>query len=308
MVASAASMARTPLSQSLADAIARVALRAPLVERALALATRKPMLRRHLRLGAIAHGFSRVLRKHELRIADMDGYRLYVNLGEPQGIVSYFFNEPGTYWLTSDLIHPGDICVDAGANAGIYTFQCASIVAPAGRVFAFEPNPTFADMLRRSKKLNAFGDVIQIEQRALYSVTGETKRFFLSVNPMNTGTSSLSEKGLFLSPDNAIDVTTVTFDDFANDNKINRFRFVKIDVELVEEFVIAGAAAVLRDHRIDYMILETFAGGRAQELMRRAGYRGFLLVNSQRKLIPLSDVAVDHFGDFLFVSPGVPVP
>ncbi len=225
----------------------------------------------------------------------MDGYRMYVNLGEPQGIQSYFFKEPGTYWLTPDLIHPGDFCVDAGANAGIYTFLCASIVAPTGRVFAFEPNPKFADMIRRSKALNAFGDIVQVEQRALYSVSGEKQRFFLSVNPMNTGTSSLSEKGLFLSPDNAIDVTTVAFDDFANDNKIERFRFVKIDVELVEEFVIAGAAAVLGAHRIDYMILETFAGGRAQELMLKAGYRGFLLVQSQRKLIPIADVAAGPF-------------
>ena len=101
------------------------------------------------------------------------------------------------------------------ANAGIYTFLCASIVAPSGRVFAFEPNPKLADMLRRSKALNAFGDIIQVEERALYSVTGEKKRFYLSVNPMNTGTSSLSENGTFLSPETAIDVSTCTFDEFA---------------------------------------------------------------------------------------------
>ena len=301
-------MARPPVSVTMADILARAALRSPTVERALAAAARKPMLRQHLRLGAIAHGFARVLRKHELRIAEMNGYRLYVNIGEPQGIESYFFKEPGTYWLTPDLVRPGDICVDAGANAGIYTFLCASIVAPSGRVFAFEPNPKLADMLRRSKALNAFGDIIQVEERALYSVTGEKKRFYLSVNPMNTGTSSLSENGTFLSPETAIDVSTVTFDEFADDNKIDRFRFVKIDVELVEEFVIAGAASVLREHRIDYMILETFAGAHAQELMLQAGYRGFLLDQAHRKLIPIADAPPGHFGDFLFVRPGTPVP
>jgi FkbM family methyltransferase len=308
MVTFATSMARPSVSVTMADILARTALRAPIVERALAAATRKPLLRQYLRLGAIAHGVARVLGKHELRIAEMDGYRFYVNLGEPQGVESYFFKEPGTYWLTPDLVRPGDICVDAGANAGVYTFLCASIVAPTGRVFAFEPNPRFADMLRRSKTLNAFGDIIQVEQRALYSVSGEKKRFYLSVNPMNSGTSSLSENGTFLSPETAIDVSTVTIDDFAHDNKIERFRFVKIDVEHVEEFVIAGAAAVLRDYRIDYMILETFAGARAQELMLQAGYRGFLLDQAHRKLIPIADVSPKHFGDFLFVRPGAPVP
>ena len=301
-------MSRPPAHLILANALARTALRIPILERMLLAGTRQPTLRRHLRLGAIAHGFARVLQRHELRIAELDGYRLYVNVGEPLGVEPYFFKEPGTVWLTRSLLRRGDVCVDVGANAGTYTFLCASAVGPTGKVFAFEPNPTFAGMLRRSRDLNAFGNIVEVEQRAMSSSTEDRQRFFLSTNPMNTGTSSLSTDALFLSEENTIAIDTISFDAFAEARKLEHFRFVKIDVERAEDKVIAGASSTLRSLRIDYIILEMLAGGAAQDLPLRAGYRCFLIVHDERRLIPLADVPINHFGDYLFVSPAMPVP
>ncbi len=184
-------MAPRQFSQVVADGLARLALRVPALERALLLGARRPLLRRHLRLGAIALGYPRVLGRRELRIAELEGYRFYVNVGESLGVEPYFFGSTCTVGLTRSLIGPGDVCVDAGANAGHYTFFCASIVGPEGRVIAFEPNPEFARLLARSVQLNAYGGIVKVEARALDAVTGEVKRFFVSVNPTNSGTSSL---------------------------------------------------------------------------------------------------------------------
>jgi FkbM family methyltransferase len=296
------------MSQRVADQLARLALRVPAIERVLLAGTRTPLLRRHLRLDAIALGYSRILARRELRIAQMDGYRFYVNLGEPLGVAPYFFKAPGIVWLTHKLIGPGDVCVDAGANAGHYTFWCASVVGPRGRVFAFEPNPEFADMVRRSIDLNDFGGFVRVEQRALYSATGETKQFFLSVNPMNTGTSSLVDHGSYLSPDRVIEVQTISFDDFARNEGVERFRLVKVDVERAEEFVFAGASKTLAEHKIDFIIVEMHAASRSQEILQRAGYRGFFLDAGARRLEPVDEVPHDQFGDFIFVRPGLQIP
>jgi FkbM family methyltransferase len=302
-------MASTPFSQLVADGLARLALRVPALERALLMGARRPLLRRHLRLGAIALGYPRVLGRRELRVAELDGYRFYVNVGESLGVEPYFFGSTCTVGLTRALIGPGDVCVDAGANAGHYTFFCASVVGPRGRVIAFEPNPEFAALLARSVRLNAYADIVQIEERALDSITGELKRFYVSVNPTNSGTSSLVNHGWFLSDERSIEVETLTFDDFVRSAKIARFRLVKIDVERAEDRVIAGAQRTLADGRIDFLIVEMHAGGRAQELLLGAGYRGFLISDGTAN-IPVSEVEPDRFGDFLFVRPGLdpPVP
>jgi FkbM family methyltransferase len=238
----------------------------------------------------------------------MDGYRLWVNVGEQLGVGPYFFREPCVAWLTRTLIGRGDVCVDAGANAGVYTFLCASVVGHSGRVFAFEPNPEFAALLERSTQLNGFERIVQVDRRALYSKSGERRRFFVSVNPTNTGTSSLVNHGVFLSADRTVDVETVGFDDFAREVEVSHFRLVKVDVECAEEFVFAGATETLAERRIDFLIVEMRSESRSQELLEGAGYRGYLLVQERRALVPLSDVAAGHFGDFLFVRPGLDIP
>jgi FkbM family methyltransferase len=300
-------MATHPFLLEVADGLARLALRVPALERALLMGARRPVLRRHLRLGAIALGYPRVLGRRELRIAELDGYRFYVNVGESLGVEPYFFGSTCTVDFTRALIGPGDVCVDAGANAGHYTFFCASVVGPRGRVIAFEPNPEFAELLARSVRLNGYGDIVQIEERALDSVSGEVKRFYVSVSPTNTGTSSLVNHGCFLSDERTIEVQTVTFDDFARDAAIGRFRLVKIDVERAEDFVISGARRTLAEGRIDFLILEMEAGGVAQKLLLEAGYRGFLISNGTAS-IPVGQVQKDWFGDFLFVRPGLEAP
>jgi hypothetical protein len=125
---------------------------------------------------------------------------------------------------------------------------------------------------------------------------------------MNSGTSSLVDHGWFLSQDRTIDVSTITFDDFAQEVGVNHFRLVKIDVERAEEFLLAGAARTLSGARIDYIIIEMFAGSRAQMLLQEAGYRGFLLQPSTRTAVAADQVQPEQFADFLFVRPGLDPP
>jgi len=296
------------VSEAAANVLARAALRVPVLERLLAAGTRNALLRKHLRLGAIALGYPRILKERALRVADMGGYRFYVNVGESLGVGPYFFGDSGAAWLTRSLLRTGDICVDAGANVGHYTFLAASVVGPSGRVFAFEPNPDFASLVQRSIALNGYEGVIEVCGEALWSATGERKRFYLSVEPTNSGTSSLVNHGWFLSESKTIDVQTLRFDDFAARSKIASFRLVKIDVERAEAELLEGAEGTLRSRGIDYVIIEMYEGSRAHELLRNAGYEGSLLDSEHRRLRALSDVSSGYFGDYIFARPGLTLP
>ncbi len=297
------------ITQGILDALARTALQFPLAERALVAGTRSRRVRTRLRLGAIANRYPHVLGRRELRIAEMDGYRLWVNVGEPLGVVPYFFREPCVVWLTRSLIGPGDTCVDAGANSGLYTFLLASVVGPTGQVYAFEPNPEFAALIDRSIHLNGFDGFVRVVPSALDSTSGEIKRLFLSVNTMNSGTSSLLNHGTYVSAECAVDVKTIAFDDFARQVQVERFRLVKVDVERAEEFVIAGASRTLADRRIDFLIVELHARSRAQELLEQANYMAYFLDHDREKVTPAAESRRQAgLGDFLFVRPGLDVP
>jgi FkbM family methyltransferase len=292
--------------QRIADLVARSALRIPALERMVAIGCRQPRLRR-LGLGAVAHGYSRVLRQRELRVADLGNYRLWVNVAESLGIDPFFFGQSGAVWLTSSLVRKGDVCIDAGANVGHYTFLMASIVGSSGQIFAFEANPAMVEVLGRSVGLNDYGAYVEVIPLALWSVPNEEKTFFVSVEPSNSGTSSLVDHGWFLSQDHTIRVTTTTLDEFASQRSIGQVRLVKLDVERAEDHVLRGAQRLLREARIDYLIVELVSDTEAQRTLEELGYVGYLLDVPQRRLRPLSGVSAGIFCDALFVSPALQV-
>lgn len=169
---------------------AKAALGRPSLEALLRAGCRRPLLRRGLKLGAVALAYMRACRGAEIRIADLEGYRMFVNVAEPLGIHPFFFAEPLTSWVAERLVSPGSICVDAGANAGHHAFSFAHRAGPRGQVVAFEPNPFFVDLLQRSVALNRFEDRVSIDRRALWSRSAETLELFISQDSANTTCSS----------------------------------------------------------------------------------------------------------------------
>lgn len=290
--------------QRVADILARSAMRVPPLEKLIAIGCRQPGFRK-LGLGAVAHSYCRVLKQPELRIATFDTYRLWVNVAEPLGVEPFFFGQTCTAWLVPSLVGKGDVCIDGGANVGPYTFLMASIVGKGGRVFAFEANPEMLELLSRSVSLNDYGSFVEIVPRALWNVANEEMTFFVSTESTNTGTSSLVDHGLFVSQDHTIRVTTTTLDEFAQQHSLQRLRLVKLDVERAEEQVLHGTERLLREERIDYLIVELFSNTQAERILQGHGYEGYLLDFSQRRLRPLANVPPGTFCDVLFVRSGL---
>ncbi len=215
----------------------------------------------------------------------------------------FFFGGRCTLWLTSALLRPGDHCVDAGANMGHYTFAMASDVGPTGRVLSFEANPFFVDVLARSIALNRYQSRVSLFSQALWEKSDLEMTFHLSVNTANSGTSSLINHGTYLSADSHTTVKTITLDDAVKASGLSTLRLVKIDVERAEEFVLVGAALLLSQQRVDFLIVELVAGGEAQRLLLGHGYVGFRADALREVLVPIEEVPHGTFADFVFASP-----
>jgi len=273
----------------------------------------QPVLRKYLKLGLIAFGCLH-LDHPEIRLAELHDYKMYVNIAEPLGISSYFFQGDGTVWITSDLISAGDVCFDIGANMGHYTFYMASKVGEKGKVFAFEPQPNYFKMIDDSIKLNDhienYSNFVAVDNRALWSISNQTLKFFISENPNNSGTSSLLNHGVYVSEHKAIEVQTITLDDYLQAANIKKIKLIKIDVEGADPQVLQGASNLLSHHLVDYIIIETTLVGSSLQILEDHGYKCFY-IDLDLKLIDIKNDNLEtikelekyYNSDYLAVSP-----
>lgn len=151
----------------------------------------------------------------------------------------------------ADLVGPGAVVFDVGAEYGLYTWSLARLVGPTGAVHAVEPQPELARHLRRTGA--ALGArTVTLHEFALSAHSGEghlsrpSRRYW----PVH-GRTFLSDDTTGLSSNDefhhhtSIDVGVETLDDLVNRLGVTRLDFVKADVEGGEARLLAGAKATL---------------------------------------------------------------
>lgn len=152
-------------------------------------------------------------------------------------------------------LREGDVSLDVGAHAGVYSALMASRCGQSGRVIAFEPDPTAATMFNETFALNPHLMKPQLENLACSDQTG-TAQFFVSHGDSR---SSLAHGR----PDFAemIAVPTITLDEFSEREAVKP-RLVKIDVEGAEVSVLRGAQRLLEGDAVVICELHPFAWAR----------------------------------------------
>ena len=138
------------------------------------------------------------------------------------------------------LLRPGDAAVEVGANVGTETIGLADAVGPTGRVFAFEPVPANAELLRVVVKQAGLAQVEVVQ--AAVSDTAGTLTFAAPADERETGSGHLATGGA-----QGYQVECLTLDGFLAGKQPPRL--VLIDVEGAEVGVLRGAAETLRAHR-----------------------------------------------------------
>ncbi len=155
----------------------------------------------------------------------------------------------------AEHVGPGAVCLDVGAEYGLYTWALAGLVGPAGHVHAVEPQPgpsTFVDTTRRLLRAGnvtvhrtalgdaAGGGVLALPRRRLLPVHG---RAFLT-----TGADGLGSNAEFGRHED-VPVAVTTVDDLVGALDLDRLDVVKVDIEGAEARLLAGARGTLAAFR-----------------------------------------------------------
>ncbi len=153
-------------------------------------------------------------------------------------------------------VQPGFRIVDAGANLGYFTVLFAYQAGPAGRVYAYEPNPKLASFLQVNLALYNVKDRVVFSDKAIHSERGR-RPFF--VTERFWGSSSLHEHDelfhrKFADEVNPVEVETMPLDDLLT--ICDHFDLIKIDVEGGEYQAFLGMNEILRQRAADLVIFE----------------------------------------------------
>lgn len=165
--------------------------------------------------------------------------------------------EPHVMNLMAQLISPTDVCLDIGANVGIYTLVMSDL-APKGRIYAFEPASMNFSFLQRNIADNHLLNVASYRV-ALSNKVGSGYFHYL---PDFAGCSFAEDEAVSADPDAIIQaawgarfarvteaVEYTTLDLWAAQESLDRVDFVKMDVEGSELFVIQGGKIVFERFR-----------------------------------------------------------
>lgn len=200
-------------------------------------------------------------------VIEVQGQKMYVNIDDPDHAMRYTFqaycmnlvHEEETTKLFRQVVRPGDVVLDLGANIGYFTTLAGRLVGPAGKVISFEPEPNNFRYLKRNIELNKLEN-IEAYQKAVSNANGSTKLFICSydsghhtINQLDGITAySRGRKYQRFS----IDVDMVRIDDFIS-GKISKVDVIKMDVEGAEALAVEGMRETLRNNDVK-VFLEYF--------------------------------------------------
>jgi FkbM family methyltransferase len=168
--------------------------------------------------------------------AEVEGlrYRLHMrdNVSERKYLFMPQFFDNFERDLLRESLHPGDVFVDIGANAGIYSLTAAAAVGPHGRVLSLEPNPHMIERLTLNLSLNGFLDRVILEQVAVSDTIGVVE---LNLDDSNLGGASLVKQR----SGHSIQVRCERLEGLLARLGIKRIHALKIDIEGAEDRALA---------------------------------------------------------------------
>ncbi|MGB2923307.1 MAG: FkbM family methyltransferase [Mycobacterium sp.] len=157
------------------------------------------------------------------------------------------------------MVRAGDVCLDVGAEYGLYSVPLACLAGPSGRVVAVEPTPNLVRRLRiAASTLGARSMTVApvaLGAQAGHGSLSVPRRWNLPVH----GRSYLMDGAVHEGPNSeftravALPVRVQTLDGLCDELALDRLDFLKIDCEGAELAILAGAEMVWR-HRPTIML------------------------------------------------------
>lgn len=185
----------------------------------------------------------------------------------------------------------GMVFFDVGACLGYYSLLASALVGPKGDVHTFEPNPTLISILRGNL---AGKPNVHVVNKAVNGTSG-TVKFHVAPLPF-IGTSSIRSDWQPRKTE-LVTAEATSLDDYCRSAGA-RPDVIKLDVEGVEDEVLKGAEALMRE-KAPVLILEVFtplidSDRAALRLLRERGYEPFAISDDGR-LAPLAYEGMEKY-------------
>ncbi|MFC4256566.1 FkbM family methyltransferase [Altererythrobacter xixiisoli] len=167
----------------------------------------------------------------------------------PRAIVREGSWAPNDIALFKEHVRPGDLVLDIGANFGHHSVVFAKLVGPTGQVIAIEAQRVMYQLVHANSVLNRLDNITALHAAAgqehgtvtMYPISYEGENNF---GALGVDTSAPAGRG------EGEEVAVYPLDDLLPDYAKGRpVRFVKIDVQAYELFVLQGMTGILKTDR-----------------------------------------------------------
>jgi FkbM family methyltransferase len=166
--------------------------------------------------------------------------------------------------LLPELVKPGDVVFDVGANIGLFSIRFARLVPPDGHVYCVEANPVCVYFLRANMELNGLTnyDILPVA----VSNAARSCEFVLNYDNLTLG---LTADASFF-PDKSghkILVEACSLDELIHDYALRLPDVIKIDIEGAEAAAVSGMMSTIGVAR-PIVIIELHGRSAALETLR----------------------------------------
>lgn len=160
------------------------------------------------------------------------------------------------YWLGTyeaelqaalhELVQPGMVLYDIGANIGYISLMMARLSGMDGKVFSFEALPANLRRLKENISLNNMDSVIKVHSKAVVDLTHPVR--FLAHSSTSMGKAAGSA-GRVEEYDQEITVEGLALDDFVYKQKQAEPDIIKMDIEGGEMLAVKGMKRLLKERK-----------------------------------------------------------
>jgi FkbM family methyltransferase len=145
---------------------------------------------------------------------------------------------------------PGCVVLDIGANVGFYSIALGnSLQQLGGTLFAFEPVPSNKRRIEDAVQLNRLEETVRVFNVALGDEEGSIDMFMEDDNGASTGNAIMITQSVANEISQNVTARITRLDTFADEEKIESCRLIKIDIEGAEVMFLRGARRFLAAHR-----------------------------------------------------------
>ncbi|MFN3309371.1 MAG: FkbM family methyltransferase [Anaerolineales bacterium] len=207
----------------------------------------------------------------EITAGGLRGLSLYLDLSQEK---DYWLGtyEPDLQTAIQELVRPGQVAYDVGANVGYVTLLLARRVGQSGKVIAFEPFPENVERLKQNLSANANLAPMEVVAAAVVDKTGTVT--FLVGPSDDTGHVADASEGE-MRPGKTLTVEGIALDGLVFEQGYPPPQVIKLDIEGGEVTALRGMRRLLSEvHPL--LLLETHSQACAEtvwELLTQAGYR-----------------------------------